>query len=97
MHAKSIITTSIDKIMDNLRLLVYLKEVLKRNMNGMNLTNSSPITKNINGKMLMNVIDNPSELPAIPKFDKIREIMYAYKMYAMKRPIAKATSFKAGF
>ena len=97
MHVKSTISTSIDKIMDNLRLLVYLKEVLKKNMNGMNLTNFSPINENINGRMLMNVIDAPSELPTIPKFDKTAVITYAYKIYAMKRPIAKSTSFKVGF
>ncbi len=82
---------------DNLRLSVYLKKILKKKTNGINLINSSPINENINGGMLMNVIAEPSELPAIPKFDKIRVITYAYKMYAIKRPTAKATSFKAGF
>lgn len=97
MHAKRAITPSTDTIMDNLRLSVYLKKILKKKMNGINLINSSPINENNNGGISMNVIGEASELPAIPKFDKIIVITYAYKMYAMKRPTAKATSFKAGF
>ena len=70
MHAKSTITPSTDTIMDNLRLSEYLNKILIKKINGMNLMNSSPISENINGGMLMNVIAEPSELPAIPKFDK---------------------------
>ena len=47
--AKNTMTKSIDEIMDNLRLLEYLKNTRKKNMNGMNLTNSSVIKLNING------------------------------------------------
>ena len=92
------ITPSTDTIIDNLRLSVYLKKILKMKMNGINLINSSPISENTNGGISMNVIvGDASEEPTIPKFDKTIVIKYAYKMYAMKRPTAKATSFKAGF
>lgn len=47
--AKNTITKSIDEITDNLRLLEYLKNTRIKNMNGMNLTNSSLIKINING------------------------------------------------
>ena len=62
MHAKRAITPSTDTIMDNLRLSVYLKKILKKKMNGINLINSSPINENNNGGISMNVIGEASEL-----------------------------------
>ena len=47
--AKNTMVISMDKTADNLRLSVYLKINRKKNMNGMNLRNSSVINENING------------------------------------------------
>ena len=50
-NAKNTITISIDTTTDSLRLLEYLYNILKNNMNGTNLINYSPINENNNATM----------------------------------------------
>ena len=52
--AKNTITIITDRIMENLRFCENLKHNLKKNMNGMNFMNSSPISEKNNGTIVIN-------------------------------------------
>ena len=96
--AKNSITKAIDTITDNLRLFENLNATLKKNMNGMNLRNSSTINEKNNGGTSIHVGLGPIRSPpTIPKFPKTKSIARAYTIYPTKRANARATSLAESF
>ena len=95
--AKNTITIIIDVITENLRLFEYLNNIRKKNMNGMNLNNSSPISENISGGISINEGFSIRVLPIIPKGSRSVDITSAYNMYPTNSAKAKAMSLAFGF
>ena len=88
-----------DETTDNLRLSLYLKINRKKNMNGMNLRNSSVINENINGiTSNIDTVDcSTRSAPIIPTFSNKVEMINAYARYPAQRANARATSLSEGF
>ena len=98
-HAKNAITSPTDIMTDNLRFSVYLKNTLKKNMNGMNFTNSSLISENTDEIMvIMDSVDSSINSPPVMSTCSSNVVITkAYRIYPPKRATARPTSLSLGF